>query len=104
MLRAVTFALFFAAVLAAAPAKPQQVVDRVAARIEDDIILESEVRELGQYQSLIEGREEATPQRLDRLIDQWIVRSEAQAALFPQPADADVEAEIARQRSSLPSG
>jgi len=104
MLRAATLGLFLAAILVAAPAEAQQVVDRVAARIEDDIILESEVRELGQYQRLVDGREEAVSQRLDRLIDQWIVRSEAQSALFPRPADAEVDTELARLRGSLPAG
>jgi hypothetical protein len=103
MRRTIAFLPFLAAVLAAVPAKPQQVVDRVAARIEDDLILESEVRELGQYQRLVDGREEAVSQRLDRLIDQWIVRSEARAALFPRPADAEVDAELARLRGSLPA-
>jgi hypothetical protein len=100
MLRAITSGLFLAAVLMAAPAEAQQVVDRVAARIEGELILESEVRELGQYQLLVEGREEAESQRLDRLIDQWIVRSEVQAALFPRPADAEVDAELDRLRKS----
>ncbi len=96
--------LLLAALLAAAPAaRAQQVVDRVAARIENDIILESEVRELGRYQQLVEGRAESGAQRLDRLINQWIVRTEAEAARFPKPTDAEVNAELDRVRKVSPS-
>lgn len=96
--------LLLAALLAATPAAiAQQVADRVAARIENDIILESEVRELGQYQQLFEGRAEPEAQRLDRLMDQWIVRTEAEAARFPKPTDAEISGELERVRKVFPS-
>ena len=81
--------IFFALALlflAAAAARPQEVVDRLAARIESDIILRSEVRQLGAYQQLLDGKRESDAQLLDRLIDQWIVRTEAEASRFPRPA------------------
>lgn len=104
MLRASTSRALLAALFAAAPvAIAQQVVDRVAARIENDIILQSEIRELGQYQQLLEGRAEPEAQRLDRLIDQWIVRTEAEAARFPKPTDAEIDGELDRIRKVFPS-
>lgn len=54
--------IFFALALlslAAAVARPQEVVDRLAARIESDVILLSEVRQLGAYQLLFDGKRES---------------------------------------------
>lgn len=101
MRRAATLRFLAVAFLAAAAAAAQQVVDRVVARVEGDILCESEVLELGRYQQLLEGREEAASRRLDRLIDQWIVRTEAETALFPRPSAADVDAELSRLRASF---
>lgn len=104
MLRTAASCLLLAVALTAASAgAAQQVLDRVAARIENDIILESEIRELGQYQQLLEGHAEARAQRLDRLIDQWIVRTEAEVARFPQPTQTEIDAELERVRKMFPS-
>src|SRR5271165_7495912 len=58
----------------------QEVIDRIVARIEDDVILLSEVQELRQYQKFVDGKSESDEQILDRLIDQWVVRSEAETS------------------------
>jgi parvulin-like peptidyl-prolyl isomerase len=79
----------------------QEVVDRIVARIENDIILLSNVQELAHYQQLVEGKAESDAQILDRLIDQWIVRSEADTAQFPRPSDADVAAGVERVQKSF---
>jgi len=83
---------------AAMPPLPQnsRVVDRIVARIEGDIILESQVRELGTFQELIEGRAETDDQLLSELIEQWVVQTEAEAAHFPAPAQTEVDREFAR--------
>lgn len=88
---------------AAGSVRGQQVVDRIVARIENDIILLSQVRELGAYQMLMNGKRESDARLLDRLIDQWIVRTEADASRFPQPSDADVERELEKTRSAIGS-
>jgi parvulin-like peptidyl-prolyl isomerase len=80
----------------AAFACAQEVVDRIVARVDNDIILLSDVRELARYQNFVDEKTENDSQILDRLIDQWIVRSEAKAALFPQPSDEDVQRSLAR--------
>ena len=87
---------------AASPAaRAQQVVDRIAARVESDIILLSEVRELGAYQLLVNGKKETDAQLLERLIDQWVVRREAEASHFPKPSDDEIERELERVKASL---
>jgi hypothetical protein len=55
----------------------QEIVDRIAARVENDIILLSEIRLLSRYQEFLDGKSETDTQILDRLIDQWMVRTEA---------------------------
>jgi len=87
----------------AAPARAQEVVDRIAARIENDVILLSEVRELGRYQQFLDGKSETEDKLLDRLIDQWIVRSEAEASHFPQPSEEDIDRGVERVQKSFAS-
>jgi parvulin-like peptidyl-prolyl isomerase len=88
-----------------APAESQsgRVVDRIVARIEDDIILESQVRELGAFQQLIEGQAESDDKLLEELIEQWVVQTEATASHFPQPAQSEVDRELARLREHFTS-
>jgi hypothetical protein len=81
----------------------QEVLDRLAARVEGDIILLSEVRTLSRYQQLVEGKSESDSQILDRLIDQWIVRNEATTARFPRPSEEDIDRGVERVQKSFPS-
>jgi len=79
----------------------QELVDRIVARVENEVILLSDVHELAEYQVFADGKAESDAQILDRLIDQWIVRTEASAARFPQPSDEEVERSLARLKSSF---
>ena len=79
----------------------QKVIDRIAARVDDDVILLSDIRELGEYQQLVNGKAEGDGQLLDRLIDQWIVRKEAEAARFAHPLKEDVERSLERLTKSF---
>ncbi len=63
--------------------RAQQVVDRIVARVEGDVILLSDVRQLSRYQQLLDGKSETDDQILDRLVDQWVVRTEAETSRFP---------------------
>jgi parvulin-like peptidyl-prolyl isomerase len=83
------------------PPQSARVVDRIVARIEDDIILQSQVRELGAFQQLIEGHAESDDKLLEELIEQWVVETEATAAHFPQPAQSEVDRELARLREQF---
>jgi hypothetical protein len=69
----------------------EQTVDGIAARIEDDIITESEVRELSAFQELVDGKQKPRDEIIKELADQWIVRGEAALAAFPSPSSADVD-------------
>jgi len=77
-----------------APAK--ELLDRVVARVENDVILLSDVRLLARYQLLVDGKSESDAVILDRLIDQWLVRNEATAARTPQPPDVEVTRALQR--------
>ena len=77
------------------------VVDRIVARVEDDILTLSEMRELGRFQQLVNGpgaaREMTSDAELLRqLIDQWIVNTEASVAQFPRPTKEEVQGEVAK--------
>jgi hypothetical protein len=103
------FALSLAAAAAAqvsggtAPPQSPRVVDRIVARIEDDIILQSQVRELGALQQLIDGHAESDDKLLQELMEQWMVETEATASHFPQPAQSEVDRELARLKNSFAS-
>lgn len=81
----------------------QEVVDRIAARVENDVILLSEVRALSRYQKFVDGQSESDDQILDRLVDQWIVRTEATAARFPRPSAAEIDRNLERLKKSFAS-
>ncbi|MGC1617298.1 MAG: hypothetical protein WA765_02295 [Candidatus Acidiferrum sp.] len=95
-------AIFFA-LAAATLVKAQEVVDRIVARVENDIILLSDVQELQRYQELLEGKSESGSAILDRLIDQWIVRSEADLSQFPQPKESEIDRGVSRVEKSFAS-
>jgi len=83
--------------------RSQEIVDRIVARIENDIILWSNIRALGRYQQFVDGKSETDGQILDRLIDQWIVRTEANVAHFPQPSETEIDRSLERLRKSFPT-
>jgi hypothetical protein len=77
-----------------APATPggaAQTIDGMAARIEDDILTESELRELAAFQQLVDGHPKTRAELIRELADQWVVRGEANTAKFPRPSQADVD-------------
>lgn len=105
-MRGAAIGVLLAAVLFSASTKPslaQETVDRIVARVENDIVLLSDIRTLSRYQQFVDGKSEADGEVLDRLIDQWIVRTEADVAHFPHPSDADVDRGLQRLQKSFPS-
>ena len=103
------FAILAFTVVAAFTSQPdplaaQEVVDRIVARVENDIILLSDVRALSRYQQFLDGKSESDDQVLDRLIDQRIVRTEADASHSPRPSEADIDHAVNRVRNSFASG
>ena len=93
----------FLLIAAAALAAGQEVIDRIVARVDNNIILLSDVRALAKYQTFVDGKAEPDSEILERLIDQYIVRNEAKAALFPQPSDEDVKRSLERLKRSFSS-
>ncbi|HEY2821751.1 MAG TPA: hypothetical protein VGJ06_11980 [Candidatus Acidoferrum sp.] len=81
----------------------QTTIDRIVARVDVDIILLSDVRALERYQQLVDGKSETDAQVLDRLIDQWIVRNEADTAQFPHPTSDAVDRGVERVQKSFTS-
>jgi Zn-dependent M16 (insulinase) family peptidase len=81
----------------------QEVVDRIVARVENDVILLSDMRELSHYQMFVDGKTEGDAQLLERLIDQWIVRNEASVSRIAQPSDDDVQRSLERLKRSFSS-
>jgi hypothetical protein len=96
-------AVMMTGVIFSVPVFSQEVIDRIAARIESDIILLSDVRQLGRYQLLVDGKSESDGQLLDRLIDQWVVQNEADASRFPRPAEADIAQALEALKKSFAS-
>jgi peptidyl-prolyl cis-trans isomerase SurA len=94
--------LFFL-LLTASFSRAQEVMDRIVARVENDIILQSDIQELKEYQELVGEKAESDGALLDRLIDQWIVRSEAELSRFPQPKDEEIDRGVARVVKSFSS-
>lgn len=78
-------------------------IDGIAARIGNDVLTESEVRELQDYQKLVEGQAQNRAKVMEELVDQWIVQTEALAAKFPQPTTADVTLEFQTLLKQFPS-
>ncbi len=72
-----------------------QSIDGVAARIEDDIITESELRELAAFQVLVDGKSKPRLELIHELADQWIITSEAKAARYAPPSAKDVDLAVA---------
>jgi hypothetical protein len=98
---AVLLASFVIAIAFASAVRAQEVVDRIIARIEGDVLLQSDLRELGEFQQLQGTKVEAESTRLDELIDQWVIEHEGQAAQFSQPSDADVTASLEQLKKNL---
>ncbi len=65
-------------------------VDGIAARIEGDIVTESQLNELAGFQKLVDGKAGSRADLLRELTDQWIVNTEAQTARFGRPKPEDV--------------
>jgi hypothetical protein len=70
-------------------------IDGVAVRIEDDVITESEVRELAAFQLLADGHQKPREELIRELTDQWIVNGEARVAHYEPPREEEVNRALA---------
>lgn len=79
------------------------VIDGIAARIEDDIITESEIRDLAAFQKLVDGKSKDRAELIRELADQWIVRNEARASKFPAPSEEEISRALEQFTKQFPS-
>lgn len=80
-----------------------QTVDGIAARIEDDILTDSEVNELSAFQTLVDGHAKPRAELIRELADQWIVHGEAAATKYPEPSAQDIDNAYAQLQKQFPS-
>ena len=80
-----------------------QQIDGVAAKIEGDVITESEVRELAAFQRLVDGKSKPREELLRELADQWLVRNEAISTKYAEPSAADGDRAYAEFLKQFPS-
>jgi len=81
-----------------------QVIDRIVARVNGRIILQSELEESLSYEALLNGKavNQFTPDDrravLDRLIDQELLREQLKSSEFPHASEAEAASQIAGAR------
>lgn len=80
-----------------------ETIDGIAARVNDDILTESELRELGAFQTLVDGKPKTRDELIRELSDQWIVRGEASATKYPQPSTEEIANAYAQLVKQFPS-
>jgi hypothetical protein len=78
-------------------------VDGIAARIEGDIVTESQLNELAGFQKLVDGKAGPRADLIRELTDQWIVNTEAQTARFGQPKPEEVAQAFNELQKRFPS-
>lgn len=88
---------------AANPASVAVTVDSIVERIEDDIITESQVRELQDFQKLLGGEPKDPEQIIDELTDQWIIRNDAENSQFRPPSQEAENRAFTQVTSKFPS-
>ncbi|HEV2420211.1 MAG TPA: hypothetical protein VGS59_00755 [Candidatus Acidoferrales bacterium] len=78
-------------------------IDGIAARIGNDVLTDSEVRQLEGYQKLVEGQAQDRAKVIDELVNQWVVETDALASKFPHPTASDVSLEFQTLLKQFPS-
>src|SRR5579863_4667026 len=85
-----------------------QVIDRIVARVNGRIILQSELEEALSYEALLNGRALAqftSDDRravLDRLIDQELLREQLKSSEFPHASEAEAASQVGGARKLYP--
>jgi parvulin-like peptidyl-prolyl isomerase len=93
----------------ALPARAGDVLDRIVARVNNNIILQSEWQAAVRYEAFQNGRSieqlhaEDHKAALDRLIDQELLREQMRVSGFPRASNEEVEKRIQEIRELYPS-
>ncbi|HVP42066.1 MAG TPA: SurA N-terminal domain-containing protein [Terriglobales bacterium] len=102
--RQLAFLLAVLAPLAAAG----EMVDRIVARVNRRVILESEVEDSLRYQAMAAGRDparfsaEERKRAIDQLVDQALIEAQIDRATLVRASKEDVERQIATMRRQIP--
>jgi hypothetical protein len=87
---------------------PAEVVDRIVAKVNDHIILQSDWDDALRYEALLNGRsldqftEDERRAVLDRLIDQELLSEQMKSANFQHASEAEAEVRVAEARKQYP--
>jgi hypothetical protein len=91
-----------------AAARAGQVIDRIVARVNSHIILQSDWDEALSYEALLNGRtlnqfsDDERRAVLDRLIDQELLGEQMKSAFFQHASEAEAAARVAETRKQYP--
>ena len=102
--RQLAFLLALLAPLAAAG----EMLDRIVARVDHHVILESEVEDSLRYQALLAGRDPARfsaderKQAIGQLVDRVLIEEQIDRATFAHASREDVERQVSNMRRQLP--
>jgi peptidyl-prolyl cis-trans isomerase SurA len=103
MRRITQFALSFALLL---PCAAQQVIDRMVAVVNNQVITQSDWDEQERFEALAEGRNagavQHSPAALERLIDRVLISEHLSGARLQHATPEDVSSQIAAIRKQLP--
>lgn len=94
--------------LAAAPLRAGEIIDRIVATVDNDVVLESDLDLALRFQALVNSTAPGDPgagkreQELQRLIDQSLLREQMLRAGFTPPNGKDVAKAVAGLRAGIP--
>jgi len=97
------------AILLVAPARGGEILDRIVATVNGQIILQSDWQDALQYEALMSARpldQFSAAERkavLDRLIDQELLREQMRSSDAPRATDAQIRQRLAEIRKSYPA-
>ena len=92
------------------PAAHAEVIDRIVARVNGRIILQSDLNEAMCYEALLSGRamgdfsDDDRRAVLDRLIDQELLQEQMKSASFQHASEAEAARQITDARKQYPEG
>jgi peptidyl-prolyl cis-trans isomerase SurA len=97
-----------ALLLAAAPLRAGEIIDRIVATVDNDVVLESDLDVALRFQALVKGTPAAgasaaeSAQELQRLIDQSLLRAQMSRASFPPASQDEISKAVADLRARIP--
>lgn len=97
-----------ALLLAAAPLRAGEIIDRIVATVDNDVVLESDLDVALRFQALVKGTPAAhasaaeRAQEMQRLIDQSLLREQMSRASLPPAGQDEISKAVADLRARIP--